>query len=196
MLKIYCCDAIYLLNGMKNMREEAGMVMTDPMNTDDKDFNLKWLSLCYDILEDGRCLCSFCGPATLNDFIKHAVSVGFTHIQTFEVFNKLKNKNYPCCVFIKGDGEVNTFVQNTYEDEEPVKDFPVESQKSVALIKDIVKTFTNEGDLVVDPFVGSGTTAKACEEINRSFKGCEKNLLFCAVARKRLGFGTEYQTGK
>jgi len=47
------------------------------------------------------------------------------------------------------------------------------TQKNLALFEDIVKKHTNEGDTVMDTFLGSGTTAFACRNTNRKFSGCE-----------------------
>ena len=47
------------------------------------------------------------------------------------------------------------------------------TQKSLRLFEDLIKKHSNEGDLVVDTFLGGGTTAIACKNMNRQFKGCE-----------------------
>lgn len=47
------------------------------------------------------------------------------------------------------------------------------TQKSLALFEDIVKKHSNEDDTILDTFLGSGTTAFACKNTNRNFKGCE-----------------------
>jgi len=47
------------------------------------------------------------------------------------------------------------------------------TQKSLVLFEDLIKKHSNEGDLVLDTFLGSGTTARACKNTNRQFKGCE-----------------------
>ena len=47
------------------------------------------------------------------------------------------------------------------------------TQKSLPLFEDLIKKHSNEGDLVLDTFLGSGTTAVACKNTNRRFKGCE-----------------------
>jgi len=48
------------------------------------------------------------------------------------------------------------------------------TQKPVGLFKYLIKTYTNEGDLVLDNCIGSGTTAVACKQLNRNFIGIEK----------------------
>ena len=47
------------------------------------------------------------------------------------------------------------------------------TQKSLVLFEDLIKKHSNENDTVLDTFLGSGTTAIACKNTNRSFKGCE-----------------------
>ena len=52
------------------------------------------------------------------------------------------------------------------------------TQKSLPLFEELIKKHSNEGDLVVDPFLGGGTTAFACKNTNRNFKGCEIDKKF------------------
>jgi site-specific DNA-methyltransferase (adenine-specific) len=47
------------------------------------------------------------------------------------------------------------------------------TQKSVLLFEEIIKKHSNEGDIVMDTFLGGGTTAIACKNTNRKFTGCE-----------------------
>ena len=47
------------------------------------------------------------------------------------------------------------------------------TQKSLNLFEELVKKHSNENDVVLDTFLGSGTTAIACKNTNRNFKGCE-----------------------
>ncbi|MHB8359999.1 MAG: DNA-methyltransferase [Thermoplasmataceae archaeon] len=45
---------------------------------------------------------------------------------------------------------------------------------------------TNKGDIILDPFLGSGTTALACENLNRKWIGIELSKDYCEIAKKRL----------
>ena len=47
------------------------------------------------------------------------------------------------------------------------------TQKSILLFEELIKKHSNEGDTIVDTFLGGGTTAIACKNTNRRFKGCE-----------------------
>ena len=55
-----------------------------------------------------------------------------------------------------------------------------------ALPEWFIKLFTTEGDLVLDPFAGSGTSLAACRELSRQGIGIEKSLDYCQVAAERL----------
>jgi site-specific DNA-methyltransferase (adenine-specific) len=60
------------------------------------------------------------------------------------------------------------------------------SQKPLALIERIVKSSSAPGDLVVDPFLGSGTTAVAAQKLGRRWIGIEADAEYVAMARQRL----------
>jgi len=47
------------------------------------------------------------------------------------------------------------------------------TQKSLALFEELIKKHSNENDIILDTFLGSGTTAIACRNTKRQFKGCE-----------------------
>ena len=60
------------------------------------------------------------------------------------------------------------------------------TQKPLALFEYLIKTYTNEGDLVVDNCVGSGTTAIACQRNNRIFMCCDNNPEYVKISNQRL----------
>lgn len=60
------------------------------------------------------------------------------------------------------------------------------TQKPVALMEYLVRTYTNEGDLVLDNTMGSGTTGVACANTGRRFIGIEKDADFFRVAAERI----------
>jgi len=59
------------------------------------------------------------------------------------------------------------------------------TQKPVLLLEDLIKTFSNEGNLVVDLTMGSGSTGVACKNTNRNFIGIEKDENYYNVALRR-----------
>tara|TARA_Y100000385_G_scaffold289012_1_gene357202 strand:- start:3241 stop:4113 length:873 start_codon:yes stop_codon:yes gene_type:complete len=66
------------------------------------------------------------------------------------------------------------------------------TQKSLRLIEDLITKHSNEGDLVLDTFLGSGTTAVACCHTNRKFKGCELSEEYCKQMVEKLGLHIEF----
>jgi len=60
------------------------------------------------------------------------------------------------------------------------------TQKPVALFEYLIKTYTNEGDLVLDNCAGSGTTGVACKNLNRNYILIEKEQEYIDIINKRL----------
>lgn len=63
---------------------------------------------------------------------------------------------------------------------------PHPTQKPVKLIRYLLEQYTMEGDLVLDPFVGSGTTAVACQQMKRHFLAVELSTEYAQIAQSRL----------
>ena len=61
-----------------------------------------------------------------------------------------------------------------------------QSQKPVALIEKMIKNSSHENEIVLDCFMGSGTTAVACINTNRHFIGFELEEKFCEIANERI----------
>lgn len=60
-------------------------------------------------------------------------------------------------------------------------------QKPVALLENLIKTYTNEGDTVLDNCMGSGSTGVACRNTNRDFIGIEIEDRYFRIAEDRIG---------
>ena len=61
------------------------------------------------------------------------------------------------------------------------------TQKPLWLMSELIKYYTKgENNIVLDPFLGSGTTAVACKMLNRKFIGIEISPEYCEIARKRI----------
>ena len=66
------------------------------------------------------------------------------------------------------------------------------TQKPVALLEYLIRTYTNEGETVLDNTMGSGTTGVACMNTGRNFIGIEKDVGYFEIARNRIeGHNTE-----
>ena len=60
------------------------------------------------------------------------------------------------------------------------------TQKPLALLERCIQAASNKGDLIFDPFMGSGTTGVAALQNRRNFCGCEMDKDFFELAKKRL----------
>ena len=60
------------------------------------------------------------------------------------------------------------------------------TQKPVELLKNILSNYSKESDIILDPFLGSGTTAVAAKQLNRNFIGIEISENYCKIAKQRL----------
>ena len=60
------------------------------------------------------------------------------------------------------------------------------TQKPSELVQELIELFSNEGDVICDPFMGSGTTGVACVRTNRSFVGIEIDENYFAISKERV----------
>ncbi len=72
------------------------------------------------------------------------------------------------------------------KDENGIKAHP--TQKPLKLIQQVLLSASNKGDIVFDPFMGSGTTAIVAEALGRKWFGIEKDKKYVALAEKRIEF--------
>lgn len=88
---------------------------------------------------------------------------------------------------ISGGGQTDRYprsVQVFSTDKQKVSLHP--TQKPVALMEYLIKTYTNEGETVLDNCIGSGTTGVACANLSRKFIGVEMDENYFSVAKKRI----------
>ena len=85
------------------------------------------------------------------------------------------------------DGK-NHMIFNWFEWKKDSKEVPKihPTQKPVNVLKELIKIFTDEGDVVIDPCCGSASTLRACAELNRSCYGFEIKKNFCKDAKDKM----------
>jgi site-specific DNA-methyltransferase (adenine-specific) len=100
------------------------------------------------------------------------------HLQT-EVYGNMKNdylynstERYPRSIQVFSTDTQNSSLHPT--------------QKPIALMEYLIKTYTNENDLVLDNCMGSGSTGVACNNLNRRFIGIEKDEKYFRIAENRI----------
>lgn len=91
----------------------------------------------------------------------------------------------------KKNGEENRALSNVWTDISPIVPWSKErvahpTQKPIQLMERCVKLWTNDGDLVLDFTMGSGSTGVACKNLNRGFIGIEMSEEYYDIAKKRL----------
>ncbi len=109
----------------------------------------------------------------------YAVTSSFLHDVTFDKKERIYDEKNPISII--------TFKKDKKREHT--------SQKPLELLEYLVKTYTNEGDIVLDNTMGSGTTNLACLKLNRKSIGIEKEKQYYDVAVRRLGFKTLMQQG-
>lgn len=121
-------------------------------------------------------------PKSLNFICDHKTVNGGRRQRKDSVINKGNN--------VKGDGY---FIRNEFARRSNVWKINIGANERnhpaifpLQLARDHITTWSNEGDLVLDPFLGSGTTAKAAKDLNRNYVGIEINPDYCKIAEERL----------
>lgn len=214
MIELYNADC---LEKMKDIPDKSiDLVLTDPPYNAGReysndnlgdieyiDFTNKYLNECNRVL-------------TENGNLAIIIGVKYQKPITMWLFN---NMNY-CWEFVwwKSNGMLNgksTFSkfekvlwfskgEGTYYRQKPeytdVWNIPIRPQtnnyghptpKDIKGISRILKLLSKKGDLVLDPFMGSGTTGVACKELGRSFIGIEIDKGYFDIAQKRIAQATQ-----
>ena len=65
------------------------------------------------------------------------------------------------------------------------------TQKPEKLLAKIILASSNVGDVVLDPFMGSGTTSVVAKKTGRNYVGIERDLAYCCLSEKRLAIASE-----
>ena len=109
-----------------------------------------------------------------------------------KVFNWMSTTD-PVCIFTKGDDkpfrpeEKGKYKHDCYVKATMEKiGYGHPAQKPAEIVEDIILAFSNKGELVCDPYMGSGTTAEACKKLGRECLGIELNPDYVEIINKRL----------
>ena len=98
--------------------------------------------------------------------------------------NKSKTTNYGDFIEIKESTYIGRYPKDIIKFNKDKGYHP--TQKPVALLEYLIKTYTNEGEIVLDNCMGSGSTGVACKHINRKFIGIELDEKYFEIAKKRI----------
>jgi len=202
--KIYCVDCIKEIKKIDN--ESIDLILTDPPYglskkgiTNDRSLKLFYdiLPECYRVLKKDAFFITFFSTKFVPDIFKNNPfkyywqiilycpngnvhsSIGYTKYMSVFIFTKgnpkIKKQNKD--IFVDTPGRMIEPLEGFIEHPTP---------KPTKFIKEILEMFSKENDLVLDPFIGSGSTALACKDLKRNFIGFEINKKYVNLAKKRL----------
>ena len=155
----------------------------------------EWLPEVYRVLKSDRHCYIMINGRNLKDLQQEAENAGFAfqNLLVWDKGNVTPNRYYMnACEFVlmlkKGKSRTinNRGTANILRYKNPVgkKNHPTE--KPVDLMKVLIENSTNEGDVVLDPFMGSGSTGVACVNTGRKFIGMELDQGYFEIAQKRI----------
>ena len=177
------------------------------------NFNLEWMSKCQKLLKDEGTLwvsgtlhiiysvgyaAQILDMKFLNNIIWEKPNPPpnlscrfFTHsTETILWFGKSKNSkhkfNYNIMKKLNGGKQMKDVWRFTSPKKNEKEEGRHPTQKPILLLDYILKSSTDKGGLVLDPFCGSGTTGVACIVNDRSFIGIEKEEKYCELSKKRF----------
>lgn len=176
----------------------------DKMSEDDfEKFTLKWYAECKRVLKKGGSIYIF--------FTKELISLFHLHwsglIKTKNIISWIKSNplpafnrtNYRSAVefiyFGQKEGAKAVFNFGQQKDMKNWFEYPLvqgkertkhPTQKPLGLIQKFIKVSSNQDNIILDPFLGSGTTAVAAQQLGRNFIGIEINSEYCEIAKQRL----------
>ena len=160
------------------------------------------ISTCYRLLKDGGAFYMFTAREDNGFFIREAVKAGFTYANQIVIIktNPLPHfcktnwrSGFELCMYLtKGKPKTFNFLEqpqmiNVFYYLIGKKESRHPTEKPLKVVRQIIEVSSNRGDVVLDPFLGSGTTARACKNTGRRCVGMEISEEYCQTIVNRLG---------
>ncbi len=159
-----------------------------------------YINECYRLLNKNGSFIVFNDWKNLGDIASYAESVGFMtkDMIRLEKTNPMpRNRDrryitdYECAVWFTMPKAKWVFNRQDEKYQRPKFVKSIEkgfhpTQKNLSLMEDLLRIHSNEGDTVLDCFMGSGTTGVACKNLNRSFIGIEQDDKYFEIAKERI----------
>lgn len=180
-------------NGLRNLDKGCADVV-------DFDFN-KWLDQIVRVCAGSIYI--WCGQEYISDIFKKLKDNKFsTRLLIWEKTNPSPmNGDYlwlsgiePCVYGKRSGATYNGFCENTVLRADTEKNTIHPTQKPIDLFAKLIRTSSNENDIVLDCFSGSGTTAVACHNLKRRFICIEKDPEYWKASCERLEQAQRQQT--
>jgi len=199
---------------LKELPEKCvDLILTDPpygvgLSSWDKEAPLEWCKHINRVMKDNASLIIFCGKQNRFEVETAIREAGLYFWQELvwiygnggiQRQNSYNGHHEPILWFVKDKDNfyfdirerkwVDTWTvidrarpQSNFKNDKKVHP----AQKSLNVIKRLVEYHSREGDVVLDPFMGSGTTAVACKLLKRNFMGCDISEEYVKIANERL----------
>lgn len=198
-------DPPYNISKKNNLSTLSGKRQGLDFGEWDKGFDLtSWLDIYIPNLKDGGTIIIFCSYLFISHICEKLESLGcdvkdvIRWIKTNPMPRNINRRYVLDCEFAiwavkpgkkwifnnENDGYKRAEIKTPIVSGNERVNHP--TQKSLKLMEEIIKTHTNEGDVVFDPFMGSGTTGVAALNLGRKFIGIEKNEEYFKLAKKRI----------
>jgi DNA modification methylase len=169
-------------------------------------FFVKTFLKCHRILKPGGLCCVIVGEQRRNLFLTKArnwlISIGFSYVKKI---NWTKTDHLQFCtpeyilIFAKDEfyyhyySKVDAFYGNSQFADTWFIPYDKSIEKGVhpamfpiAISQKLIEISTKKGDIVLDPFVGTGTTIVAAKQLGRQFIGFDIDMQYCEIVKKRL----------
>lgn len=192
---LICSDPPYGMSYQSSWR-----TATPQFDKIQNDTSLEWLAPflkeAFRVLKNDTHIYLFCNDYAVSDFRREMEAVGFIPKRTL-----VWVKNNHTSGDLEGDyGNKTEFIlyaqkgrrflngnrdTNVIEESREACDFHP-TQKPVNLMMYLIEKSSKEGEIVLDPFMGSGTTLIAAKHLNRQATGIEISPEYCQIARDRL----------
>lgn len=155
-----------------------------------------WLPELYRVMKNGTHIYLMCNFKNLNDLMNKSAKVGFKHINLL-VWEKnnctpsqfyMKNCEYTLLLRKGGSKYINDIggSKTVHKFNNIIGNKVHPTEKPVELMKFYVENSSNVGDVVLDMFIGSGSTGVACLNTNRKFVGVEMDENYFNIAKDRM----------
>jgi DNA modification methylase len=168
-----------------------------------------YIDECFRVLRKNGSFVVFNDWRNLGDIARYSEEIGFVtkDMLRLEKTNPMpRNRNrryitdYECALWLVMPQAKWTFNRQSDSYQRPKFTHSVDkglhpTQKSLSLMTELVRIHTNEGDTVLDPFMGSGTTGVACVNTERDFIGIELDENYYQVAKERIATAREEAHG-
>ena len=167
-----------------------------------EEFFTNYLKECFRILKDGGVMYCFSAREDSGYYIHKAVDIGFTPLNMLAIikdnplphFAKCGYRSaFELCFYLCKGKKPKTFnflsqreCINTFNYLIGKKDTSHPTEKPLKFFERIIRISSNEGDVVFDGFMGSGTTAVACIKLNRKYIGFEISQDYIKIAESRI----------